>query len=126
MPVKINYNLAALSAAEQLWLARRYGQGVSQDIAAPRAKLSHNLYVDMELGRRPLTGPLRALAARAGGLTLPQQLRLARRRSRRQLAPLAKAIWVSRVTYLAMERRADPRLIAFWRDRGFRDFTLVR
>ncbi len=118
MPKHINRNLTVLSPPERLWLVRVFEQGVSQDLAAPRAGVSHRRYVDMELGRRALEpalkGQLSALKPPLG-----QRLRLARRRSGRHLRPLARAIGVSHVTLLKMELRADSRLVGFWEKQGF-------
>ncbi len=119
MPKQISKDLSVLTEAERLWLTRTFGQGVSQDVAAPGAGLSHNRYVAMELGRLPLTPVLKGqLSARKPALG--QRLRLARRRSGRQLRALATAVGVSHVTFLKLERRADLRLVRFWESNGFR------
>lgn len=119
MPKQVNRNLLDISPPERLWLARVFRQGVSQDSAAPRAGVSHRKYVDFELGRLAMPPAVRALF----DYRIPplrQRLRLARRRSRRHLRPLAKALGVSHVTLLLMEKRADARLVAFWKSQGFR------
>lgn len=118
MPKQVNKNLTAIAEEERLWLARVFGQGVSQDIMAPRAKVSHNRYVDIELGRLPMPPLLKGLLS-GQKPPLGQRLRLARRRSGRQLRPLSRAIGVSHVTLLKMERRADGRLVKFWQSQGF-------
>lgn len=119
MPKQVNRNLTVLSKAERLWIVRTFEQGLSQDLAAPKAGLSHRKYVDIELGRAPLTPLLKGrLSARKP--PLGQRLRLARRRSRRGLRPLAAAVGVSHVTLLKMELRADPKLVNFWKSQGFR------
>ncbi len=119
MSNKINHNLMDLADHERLWLVRVFEQGVSQDEMAPRTRLSHNHYVAAELGRRDLTPLLRQLYDYRIP-PLEQRLRLARKRSGKQLKVLARALGVSHVTLLKMERRADARLVAFWRARGFK------
>lgn len=118
MPKPINHDLTTLAPGERLWLARVFGQGVSQDLMAPKAKISHNHYVSIELGRLPLTPLLKGLL-NARIPPLQQRLRLARRRSRRHLRPLAKAVGVSHVTLLKMEREANQKLVRFWCGQGF-------
>jgi hypothetical protein len=108
-----------MTQGERVWIDRVFGQGVSQDVAAPKAGLGHNRYVDVELDRAEPPPALKgALSAR--NLPLQQRLRLARRRSGRQLRPLAKAVGVSHVTLLKMEIRADVQLVLFWKAQGFR------
>lgn len=118
MSKQVNHNLSDLTPGERVWLDRAFGQGVSQDAAGLRAGLSHRKYVDIELDRLPptplLKGPLDGRI-----LPLGQRLRLARRRSGRQLRPLSRALGVSHVTFLKMERRADDRLALFWQSQGF-------
>lgn len=119
MSKQINRNLTNLTPGERMWLARVFDQGVSQDVMAVRAKISHNRYVDAELGR---CEPIPLFKGMFDGQIPPlqQRLRLARRRSGRQLWSLAAAVGVSHVTLLKMERRADSRLVAFWKTQGFR------
>lgn len=118
MSKQVNHNLADLSPPERLWL-ERIGQGVTQDVAAPAAGLSHRRYVDAELGRCAMPPTLKgALSGRKPALG--QLLRLARRRSARQLRPLAAALGISHVTFLKYEREANQKLVRFWCGQGYR------
>lgn len=105
----------SLTPGERLLVARER-EGIHQDEAARRAGVGEKVYAAAELDRKPFPGRLPAL----GAVTLPERLGLARRRSGASLADVARWGSVSRVTLLAMERRGDPGLRAFWEKRGFR------
>lgn len=100
---------------ERLWLARR-ASGESLGTFAARFRIGRNLYHKFEKDEierrrlhvarpRPAEGDLAALARRRSGLGL---------------AGTARAAGVSRVTVLAWEEACDPRIVNFWRKRGFR------
>lgn len=105
----------SLTPGERLLVARER-KGIHQDEAARRAGVGEKVYAAAELDRKPFPGRLPAL----GAVTLPERLGLARRRAKESLTGAALTLSVSRVTYLAMERRGDPALRAFWERRGFR------
>lgn len=104
----------------RLW---RWAGGHTQRKAARLLGVSRWVVQNIESGMLPLTmidDP--AVHDGLGGVDAPWlQLRLARYRARRRrgLTALARALGVSRVTYLAWERAVDPRLVNFLKNKGY-------
>jgi DNA-binding XRE family transcriptional regulator len=119
--MKINKNLLKLTDGERLWIIRRR-QGLAQDAVARAAGLGEKTYAAFETGAVGVPDALLGSdnARRLWHPTPPEKLALARRRAGKGLAAVAQAVKVSRVTLLAMERRADPALRHFWERCGFR------
>lgn len=97
--------------AERPWLWRR-SRGLNQVEAAARLGVGRGLVSAVERG---LADPARLGAVPVVAATGSLALALARRRSGLGLAGAAARLGVSGVTLLAMERRADPVLVEFWR-----------
>lgn len=106
---------SALTTGERLLLLRER-DGIHQDEAARRLGIGERAYNAAETDRGAFTGRLRAL----GRLSDEERFAIARRRSKMHLAEVADRMKVTRVTVLAMERRGDAKLKAFWEKRGFR------
>lgn len=106
---------SALTTGERLLLLRER-DGIHQDEAARRLGIGERAYNAAETDRGAFTGRLRAL----GSLSDEERFAITRRRSKLPLADVARLLKVSRVTILAMERRGDAKLKAFWEKRGFR------
>lgn len=113
----ISKNLRKPTDGERLWLLRKVG-GLAQDANARRLGFGEKVYAAFEAGAEPV--PRRLLPRRLAPPSLKEKLVLARRRAGDGLAAVARTTGVSRVTLLAMERRGDPGLVAFWEKRGFR------
>jgi len=104
-----------LTEAERLFLWRSRKR-MNQTQAARTFKRSRQYYSWMELGRRPVPKG-------AARITYPvhgrEVLRLLRRRSGKTLEEIGRSIGVSRPTVMHFERETDPRLVEFWRGRGY-------
>lgn len=114
-------DLTKLTPGEALWLARRRAGRTLGEEAAARGCGRRQL-LEAEQGRRAAP---RGHGGPVEGPTLPEALRLARRRWGAALGGLATALGVSRVTVHAWERRGDARLVLFWRRQGMRFGALL-
>lgn len=117
--MKTRKDLSKRTPGEDLWLARKNADETAYE-AARRAGWGRGRYRDAELDRGPPLAPAGARLRAVPEPSLALLLLLARRRFGTGLAGVAKALSISRVTLLAAERRADPRLVRFWQKRGFR------
>lgn len=112
-------DLGRRTTGEKLWL-RRKAIGLTAYAAAAEAGVGRGRYGEAEKDRDP------ALAARLAAVlavfepSLALLLALARRRSGKGLEAAARSLRLSRVAFLAAERRGDPRVVAHWRAKGFR------
>ena len=116
----VDLNLARYTDAERLWLYRK-ARGYSGEAVAGVFKVGHGAYKAVEQAVRPLPKEWRWAVTLAG--THPGTatgLLIARRRSGLGLRGAARAMGVSHVWLLAMERACDPRIKAFWVARGFK------
>lgn len=111
------YNLNELSDGERLWVERKFSTRITQYEAAQHMEVSHTLYVDMELDRRPV---MRFLVPSRRILYTPAKLALARRRSGHTLVWLAMRLGLSHQGYLNKERGGDSRLVGYWKGRGYK------
>lgn len=118
--ISVELDLRKLSDAERLWYCRKL-IGWNQYQMAKDQGVSHNVYCDTELGRRPLADGLRAHVdkQRLPAMNVGWRLLLARRRKAMPLATAARRAGFSRVGYLALERAGDARLVRFWMGLGF-------
>ena len=93
-----------------LWLWRKR-TGLYARQAASRFGVSESIYHAMEDGiaEVTVTVPLDRFE-----VTNAERLRLRRRRDPRGRFELCRSLGVSHMTWLKWERRADPRLVAFW------------
>lgn len=119
-------SLRKMTDGERLWLHRRRN-GVTQDAAAKRLGLGQKIYASIEMDETPGTFDaqkklylMQKITCRMGRPSSWDMLALARRRAKMSLVFAARFMKVSRVTILAMERRGDAKLKAFWEKRGFR------
>jgi hypothetical protein len=134
--VSTRYDLGYLTDAERLWIWRRRqlsrngrtfgraGPAMTQTEAAATIGVSYSSYraIEAGLGARVLAAEVAAAAEPIEGL-VPTQAELcaaARRRSGELLVDVYESLGVSRPWYLRLEREADPRVVAFWEERGFR------
>lgn len=137
------YDLGTLTDAETLWLWRhrqlamngrlmgrsgpvmpigRYGAAMSQREAANALGISEKEYVTLEHGQaNNVSAVVVALAQPLEPLTptIAELCQIARRRSGELLIDVYESVNLSRPTYLRAERLGDPRIVAFWEDRGF-------
>ena len=110
----------------------RHGRAMSQDEAADRIGIRRGIYNKLEAGLSVLAsfnintegGSFFAVSEAlsfTGELvpTTGELCFLARRRSGKTLSAIELEIHLSRPTYLEAERTGDPRVVAYWRERGF-------
>lgn len=100
-----------LTPAERWWVWR-HRLRLNQLRAAKRAKLTRSLYQRVELEVVALTCP-----HPLGRVTLPEQLRVLRRRSKLGLSGVARGLGVSRPHVHKLEARGDAVLVKFWEER---------
>lgn len=130
-------DLTRVSPAERLWLWRtrqrsprphlrpgRLSGGLSLPEAAQLLSVGEATLSKLEAGESTLldAGEAARVAAATGPIepTPAELCLLARRRSGMALGrEVAPAFGASKVTYLAQERAASPRVVAFWRERGY-------
>lgn len=118
-PGCINKDLTQYTPSEALWVWR-HRQGLSFIAAAKKLKVGPNLYSKMENDRHELTERAVALLARQVKVKFTGlDLLLARRRYGEGLRGTATLLKVSHMTLLAWEKERDPRLVQFWKDKGF-------
>lgn len=127
MPKKqVNLQLNKLSDGERLWYVRKYIYYYNQYEMAEHTGCGHNMYCEIELGRRPLVGSwntvpeLKIFPWKA--VSIGAKIAIARRRSGLGLVRVAKKLGVSRMWYLTMEHVGDNRVVAFWAAQGFKGF----
>lgn len=120
MPKKVEKNLRRLTDWEVLWLIR-LRQRKTQPEMAKHHGMCRAVYVQIELGRRPLPETLRSAIQRELRMDIrpAEMLRLARKRWGRGLRSVAGTAGVSHMTLLDWEKWAEKRLVDFWRARGF-------
>ncbi len=99
------------TTGEILWTWRKREQ-LSVTLAAKRLSLTRSHYVEAEHDRSSFEDVSKVLST----LTVPELLRLRRRRSLVARDDVARCLGVSHVTFLRWERCADARVIAFWFD----------
>lgn len=111
-----NPNLGDRLPAEELWL-RRKARGEPLTAMAERLGVGRGYLSKAEHGGD--LGPLSARCRPIPAPSLPWLLRLARRRSGLGLNGVCRALKVSKVTIHKWERLGSPKLIEFWREKGF-------
>lgn len=99
------------TAGEVLWTWRKRNK-LSVTLAARRLALPRARYVEAEHDRADFTD----ISEPQISPTLPELLRLRRRRSLVARDDVARRLGVSHVTFLKWERSADARVIALWFD----------
>lgn len=99
-----------LTDAERLWLDRRR-RGETQDQAGQRRNVGRARQWRQETGREPVPDA----SSLPDSVSAAERLQLARRRAGLALRALATALSVSKVTILDWERKADPRLVTYWK-----------
>ena len=109
-----------VTLAERLWLWRKAAK-MAQATAAGMFGIGERAYRDIEAGRRGLANWPPALRARIEALVItdPMLLRLCRRRAGTDSRGTATdAGYGSHVALLKAERRGDPQLFDYWREKG--------
>jgi hypothetical protein len=116
-------DLTYLSPGERLFIWRRRNR-FTQAEAAARYHIHRETWLRAEADATTLPNPpARALVLAP---TLPEALRLARRRSGLGSREAATAASMSHPSLLAAERNGEEALVAFWHARGFRGFPLYK
>jgi DNA-binding XRE family transcriptional regulator len=128
-------NLQRLTSGEELWLWRTRGQtahagnhgrklrGVSQFEAAANIGVSIYGYQQIEQDKKsPSKGIKDMIRSTLSPLTRYECCLLARRRAAMAVDDLARAIGVTDTRVLEIEREADVRIIALWKEKGFFGF----
>lgn len=126
----VDRDLARLTPGEKLRLYRRRRRWGQDEMGSRVMGTGHDRVGEMERDRRPIperplngAAPHRLVAVRRSldqlKPTLTEQLQLARRRTGISAWELAKAIGVSRTMLNRYERAGHPRVVEWWRSRGF-------
>ena len=113
----MNPDLSKLTDPERLYLWRK-AKGWDLVRTAVNLGVGRGRLHAVELGRKD--GLHLPLHIKQYQPTLPDLLRLARRRSGLGLREVAALVPTSHVTVLYAERRGEATLVKFWRGRGFR------
>lgn len=129
------FNLQRLSAGEEFWLWRLRGKsgqpskhghkafGLSQIEAAARLGISLYLYQQIEGDKQPAHRcGVHAPKSHLQPLSRMECCLLARRRSAMRLKSVAASLSLTHIRTLEIERIGDPRLIQFWKGKGFFGF----
>lgn len=115
----MNLDLTKLDKAERLRLWR-WRHGLTQREVADQLGLARESYINAEHhGRGRTIWPMVAAQLDTPAPTFDEALKLARRRYGQGRVRLAHALNTSHVTVWKMERRRDPKLLAFWKAQGF-------
>lgn len=109
--------LTQLTHAEE-WRLYRRRLGISQRKMAKRLKVHRGFYQGVEAGEHELTFPYKLTLSPPPAQA--EYLLLARRRSKLSAAAVAEKLGVTRMCLYKWEHAADPRLVKFWRGRGYR------